>query len=486
LRCQQGTVSEPAQKGLRSALIDKNYLLACQCVPESEMSFLPADPHDLFSRATVIGKEMLSQDVCRVLLETATPLYYHPGQYINLRRWDGLIRSYSLASVPRHQPYLELHIKILPQGQMSSWIQGQMQVGLNLEFQGPQGHCYYREEYRDSPLLLIATGTGLAPIWAILQDALDSGHAAPIWLYHGSHTVDGLYLDPKLRDLVNQCSFFHYVPCVSGPDTPAHCSAGRAHDLALRAHTDLSHWVVFACGHPEMVHSLRVGALQAGTALERLFSDAFETPGAHLGSKSESMQYLEESHVFPEPDFEMWHALGEGVLLAEILSDFYDLVYADPELAPYFKVTKEHVAGKQYAFLYQAFTGEDVYFGELPRNAHHWMVISDELFDHRERLMENTLHKHQFPPHLIQRWLALEESYRAQIVKKEAWPKIAFGQEFPLDGYESIEMEFGALCDGCGNAIDCGTQAHYHKYLGTVYCQNCSSFSEQKTKLSPV
>ncbi len=158
------------------------------------------------------------------------------------------------------------------------------------------------------------------------------------------------------------------------------------------------------------------------------------------------------------------------------------MVYADPELAPFFKVTKEHVAGKQYAFLYQALTGEDVYFGELPRNAHHWMVISDELFDHRERLMEKILHKHQFPPHLIQRWLALEERYRAQIVKKEAWPKIAFGQEFPLDGYESIEMEFGALCDGCGNAIDCGTQAHYHKYLGTVYCQNCSSFSESKKK----
>lgn len=474
LRCSKGKIPEKAQIGLRPALIQKNYLLACQCIPEEDMELTPANPEDLFSGITVYAKKMLRSDVCKVLLETTTPMFYHPGQYINLRRWDGLIRSYSLASVPSLDSFLEIHVKAVPKGRMTEWIFERMQTGLNLEFQGPQGHCYYRASLKDKPLLLIGTGTGLAPLLGIARDALNSGHRSDIYLYHGSRHQEGLYLDKDLRKLASHHTQFHYIPCLSGPNAPEGFHQGRADNLALKQHSDLSGWAVYLCGHPDMVKTMRTQAIALGAQQEYLYTDAFETSGSQESDSQQDMKHQEEEHIFPPPDLELWKALKHGVLLTVILEDFYTQVYADPELAPFFSVTKEHITGQQYSFLYEILTGKDVYFGELPRNAHHWMVISDRLFDHRAQLLENTLRKHGLSEKYIQRFMELEESFRSRIVKKEPWPKIAFGREFPLEGYEEIDLEFGGLCDGCASVIEAGEKVKYHLRLGTVYCPPCS------------
>ena len=175
-----------------------------------------------------------------------------------------------------------------------------------------------------------------------------------------------------------------------------------------------------------------------------------------------------------KPDAEMWEALDRGERLTAILQDFYSLVYEDPRLAPFFDgVTRQRATEKQYSFLRRIFTGEDVYFGDRPNNAHHWMVISDELFDHREALMEDCLRRHGLPEHLIARWRGVEEIFRKVIVKEKPRPRKIRGQELPLDGYGSVAITTGTLCDGCAGEIDAGTLATYHVRTGKIYCASC-------------
>lgn len=175
------------------------------------------------------------------------------------------------------------------------------------------------------------------------------------------------------------------------------------------------------------------------------------------------------------PNPEMWVALKEGELLNEILEDFYSQVFVDPQLAPFFKdSTQQRAIEKQYLFLKGIFTGEKCYFGERPRNAHHWMVISNELFDYREKLMEDTLRKHNLTGPLIEQWIAVDEIYRKQIVKSKAFGKKVGAIEIPAEGYEVDTLTVGSLCDVCGAELEPDTQITYHVRTGKVFCSNCT------------
>lgn len=175
-----------------------------------------------------------------------------------------------------------------------------------------------------------------------------------------------------------------------------------------------------------------------------------------------------------KPDPEMWAALRGGDGLSEILADFYSRVYADPRLSPFFDgVTKDRAIEKQYSFLRQIFTGEPIYFGERPRNAHNWMVISDELFDYREELMQRCLERYGLPEHLVKRWRSVEEVFRKQIVKDKPFGKKIGGVEMPFEGFGTIEITTGVLCDGCQGEMNPGTTAHYHLRTGRTFCAAC-------------
>ena len=175
-----------------------------------------------------------------------------------------------------------------------------------------------------------------------------------------------------------------------------------------------------------------------------------------------------------DPDPEMWEALRGGDGLTQILSDFYDRVYADARLAHFFEgTTKQRAIEKQWSFLCQIFSGQQVYFGDRPRNAHHWMVISEELFDYREELMMRCLRAYGLPEHLVARWRAMEEIFRKQIVKSEPRGKRIGGVELPFDGHDDVELAVGSLCDGCGAVMAAGAVARYHVRTGRAYCPGC-------------
>jgi truncated hemoglobin YjbI len=175
-----------------------------------------------------------------------------------------------------------------------------------------------------------------------------------------------------------------------------------------------------------------------------------------------------------DPDPDLWSALGEGATLRAALDDFYAEVYADPRLSPFFEgVTRDRAAGKQYAFLAEIFTGRPHYFGERPRNAHSWMVISNELFDHREALMARALRRRGLGEAHVARCLAVDEAFRKQIVKDRPRGRRYGALELPAEGYDEEELAVGTLCDRCGGEMAAGERAHYHVRTGRAYCAPC-------------
>lgn len=181
------------------------------------------------------------------------------------------------------------------------------------------------------------------------------------------------------------------------------------------------------------------------------------------------------------PDPDMWDALGKGDLLAQILKDFYTRVYADDRLAPFFEdVRIERAIDKQYTFLRSIFTGQRCYFGDHPKRAHHWMVISDELFDYREQLMEDCLRRAGLAEPLVARWRAVEEVFRKAIVKAAPMPRKIGAHLIPAEGYREAIIDLATLCDICAVEISQGMRVSYHVRTGKVYCSRCMAQIRQR------
>lgn len=182
-----------------------------------------------------------------------------------------------------------------------------------------------------------------------------------------------------------------------------------------------------------------------------------------------------EERSEPGTDPELWSELDDGRRVRAVLEDFYRQVYDDAVLSPFFHhVTIDRSIDKQYSFLRQLMTGERIYFGDRPRNAHHWMVISEEMFDHRQALMVRTLEAHGLNDEQIARWTRLELHYRPDIVKRTAWPKRINGADLPLNGYGEQVLTVGSVCDHCNNAVKEGTKVRYHLRLGLISCPSCA------------
>lgn len=266
---------EAAQQGLKDSLKLQNYFLACVCHPDADLEV--ALPDDVLAAipATVKKLELLNDEIMHVALECHAPIEYKPGQFINLFRDQALGRSYSIASVPQQDDHIHLHVRRLPEGRVSGWIHAELRPGQTVEIRGPGGDCFYVPGRPEQPMILIGTGSGLAPLYGIIRDALGQGHSGPIRLFHGSRDKRGLYLIEELLDLVKEYSNFDYVPCLSGPEVPPGFAAGRAHEVALREVPNLKNWRMFLCGHPEMVKLAKKKAFLAGAAMKDIYADAF-------------------------------------------------------------------------------------------------------------------------------------------------------------------------------------------------------------------
>ena len=479
-RCISGNVPASGQVGLRPELVAKGYFLPCTTSTEEDLEIAESLDRDFTLQATVDSVERIGSDLMVVRLDPGREIAWAPGQFINLRVGE-VARSYSLASLPDDY-FLELHIRLKHDGELTPALFDRIETGLALEFDGPHGHAIYHEGELDRPLLLVSTGTGAAPLWAIVRRAVEAGHRGRIFWYHGSHTAPGHYLHDQIQAFSQAHDILHYVPCISGPTRVPGYATGRAHRVALAVHGELSGFRIHLAGLPQMVDETAAMAVRSGASVEKIVSDPFEhrtsatgTPIANRAHTLAASPHRLEPPDQLEHDPELWAVVGSDGLLEKLLTDFYTRVYADPLLAPYFRgVTKDFLIGKVHSFMQKQLAGDDVYFGNNARNAHHWMVISDELFDYRNDLMETVLIEHGLSDHLVRRRRLFEEYFRPDIVKATAWDLRTGDLVRPAEGFGQMVTTVGAICDSCDGTIEPGDHCRYHLRLGTMYCPLCS------------
>ena len=266
---------QSAQAGLKNTLIKQNCFLACQCYPEQDMGIKLPDQSEFYRMGTVVVNKLLNRNIILLIIAFEDAFEFNAGQFVNLQRNDGLTRSYSIANIPQQSNTLEFHIRRLPGGMFSAWLHDEVGVGDSIAISEPRGHCFYIPERSEQGLLLIGTGTGLAPLAGILTDALANGHTGPIHLFHGSRDFEDLYRIDEMRQLTEQHPNFHYTPCLSGTEAPEGFAAGRVNDIVFSHITDLTSWRVFLCGHPEMVNQMKKQAFLKGASIADIYTDAF-------------------------------------------------------------------------------------------------------------------------------------------------------------------------------------------------------------------
>jgi NAD(P)H-flavin reductase len=275
MQAVDGSVPERAQQGIKPTLAAQNYFLSCACYPEEDLTVALPEQGLVKVEARVSGIERLNSDILGIRLRPARPFNYRAGQFINFFKDDATVRCYSLASVPTVDDELFLHVRKVPNGVVSGWMFENLKAGDGITISEATGDCFYVPGAPQQSIMLIGTGSGLAPLYGITRDALLNGHSGPIRLYHGGYTADALYMVDELRKLAAAHPNFSYLPCVSDGDAPQGYAKGVVLDVALRENPDLTGWRVFLCGNPNMVNAAKRDAFLAGASVRDIFADPF-------------------------------------------------------------------------------------------------------------------------------------------------------------------------------------------------------------------
>ncbi|HEY8904491.1 MAG TPA: CDP-6-deoxy-delta-3,4-glucoseen reductase [Rhodoferax sp.] len=225
--------------------------------------------------------EKKSNDVIRLLLQLPAnePFQYHAGQYIEFMLAGGVRRSYSMANAPHTLAagnLLELHIRHMPGGKFTDMVFGSMKERDILRLEGPYGSFYLREN-SDKPLIFLASGTGFAPIKALIEHMQFANITRPVTLYWGGRRPTDLYMADWITARLAEMPQLRFVPVVSDalPEDGWTGRTGFVHQALLQDVPDLSGYQVYACGAPIVVESAQHDYLRAGLPVDEFYADSF-------------------------------------------------------------------------------------------------------------------------------------------------------------------------------------------------------------------
>ena len=218
--------------------------------------------------------------VIQLQLPANDVMQFHAGQYIEFLLRDGSRRSYSMANAPHTleagAPKVELHIRHMPGGKFTDPVFTTMKEKDILRAEGPYGSFFLRED-SDKPMVLLASGTGFAPIKALIEHMQHQGIQRPATLYWGGRRPADLYMNDWIEAQLAHMPQLRYVPVISNA-TPEDAWTGRTgyvHQAVLQDHPDLSGYQVYACGAPIVVESAQRDYAAAGLPADEFFADSF-------------------------------------------------------------------------------------------------------------------------------------------------------------------------------------------------------------------
>ena len=204
VRCTAGEPVDALPQALDAGKRQQGWRLACQCRVVEDLTVHAFDPLRDGSPARVSGCDWLSPTVLRLRLEPERPLRYRAGQHLVLWNAGGIARPYSLASLPGEDSFLEVHLDCRQPGEFINAAR-QLRVGDAIglgELRG--GALQYDPDWQERPLLLLAAGTGLGPLWGVLREALRQEHQGPIRLVHLARHNSEHYLRDELTEVAAQ------------------------------------------------------------------------------------------------------------------------------------------------------------------------------------------------------------------------------------------------------------------------------------------
>ena len=264
------------------------FMLTCCAAPQSDVVIeartVPGagefPVRKMPARVMAIARPAPDVAVLTLQLPANEVLRYHAGQYVEFILRDGARRSYSMANAPHTQsdkPAIELHIRHMPGGKFTEHVFGAMKEKEILRLEGPFGSFFLRED-SDKPIVLLASGTGFAPIKAIIEYLEFKGLTRPAVLYWGCRSKADLYLHDWAEAAAARLPNLRYVPVLSEPKPEDGWSGrtGLVHQAVMADLPDLSGHQVYACGAPIMVESARKDFLaRCGLPADEFYADSF-------------------------------------------------------------------------------------------------------------------------------------------------------------------------------------------------------------------
>lgn len=278
-----GTVLYPAEFESDADQLPEAHCLPCQARAASDIVLRiheVASAQEVQVRrlaCTVLKKELLAHDVMRIYL---TPpmgerIQFLAGQYLDFILQDGRRRAFSIANPPHDDAAIELHIRHVPGGEFTDFVFNQMHEGDIQQIEAPLGGFYLREESM-RPIILMAGGTGFAPLKGMIEHAFHIGSERPIHLFWGARASRDLYLANLPTKWAEQRQEFRFTPVLSEPDSGWSGRAGWVHEAVLQDYPDLSMYELYMSGPPAMVFAGKHAFTAAGLLPDHMYSDVFE------------------------------------------------------------------------------------------------------------------------------------------------------------------------------------------------------------------
>ena len=247
---------------------EKGLALLCCAKPRSdlliEIEEMDPDhgnpPKHMPSRVLDIQTPAPDVKILTLGLPANEPIHFRAGQFLDVKLKTGEKRSYSIASTPKAEGVrqLELHIRHLPGGLFTDHVFSSLKVRDILQIEVPMGNFYLREEH-NKPIIMLASGTGFAPIKSIINYVNQKKLDRQIHLYWGARKKIDLYELHIAQEMVKNHLNLDFIPVLSEPSLECQWSGrtGNVHEAVMKDHPNLLGYEVYACGAPIMVETAK-------------------------------------------------------------------------------------------------------------------------------------------------------------------------------------------------------------------------------------
>ncbi len=226
--------------------------------------------------ARVAKKVLLSDDVLMLHLQlpASEHIAYMAGQYIEFILRNGKRRAFSIANAPHADFGLELHLRLVKGGEFTEHVFNELQEKAIMRIEAPFGSFHLKED-SSKPIVFAATGTGFAPIKAIIEHMLYNDNQRPMTLYWGGRKPKDLYMDDLCKRWAQHVPTFSYIPVLSKPEPDWEGRTGYVQQAITEDIPDLSGYEAYVCGLPNMVDDAQKQFAAHGLPQDAFFSDAF-------------------------------------------------------------------------------------------------------------------------------------------------------------------------------------------------------------------